>query len=568
MAATIEVKYYNSYWLKKLNSIQPIKPYTTTTADSLKFDFVAGNDYFTLTGTYVGWPIPFIGPGQKLTYTYPPTGVGATTYSFTIRGVDDTSTPRIYIEGVNPVTFQVDSTILPYVPLTFGKIINFSYVPGSTQDTPASPPTYVNGMRYNYSNSDDWYVEESRIRGGYNNVSTDYGVKAYIVEESPNQQNRFSSLIYSGLFNSRTGVNNTNQFSVGEDITRTIDPSQGSIQKLYAEDTNLTIFQETKVSRALIDKDAVYSAEGQPLTTSGREVIGQVQAYAGNYGISTNPESFATYGYRKYFTDRNQNAVLRLSQDGITEISSYGMLDYFRDSFSEISSDGKIVGSWDMHNKQYVLSLQPALSIGASRPGQSGYLPEFKTLAFDEDSNGWTSRFSFRPDSGFSLLGQYYTTAKGNVWQHYSTDSLYCNFYGEQYNSSITLVFNRDPSVSKNFQTINYEGSPGWALTSIETDFNQGVPITSATMSYGLAALENQLFLNNFKSKENKYFGNILNITNASEGVIAYGQSMSGIVGFYGVGTFTFPDESIQNVTYNNQAVLFAASTGYINSSY
>ena len=35
---------------------------------------------------------------------------------------------------------------------------------------------------------EDWYVEESRIRGGYNNTSVDLGVKAYIVEENDKQQ--------------------------------------------------------------------------------------------------------------------------------------------------------------------------------------------------------------------------------------------------------------------------------------------------------------------------------------------------------------------------------------------
>jgi hypothetical protein len=76
------------------------------------------------------------------------------------------------------------------------------------------------------------------------------------------QQHRSNALIYSGIFNSRTGINNTNQFSVGESITKSTDPANGSIQKLYAEDTNLIVFQENKVSRALIDKDAIYSAEG------------------------------------------------------------------------------------------------------------------------------------------------------------------------------------------------------------------------------------------------------------------------------------------------------------------
>jgi len=69
-------------------------------------------------------------------------------------------------------------------------------------------------------------------------------------------------MIYSGIFNSRTDINQTNVFSVADDITKSVDPANGSIQKLYAEDTNLIIFQESKVSRALIDKDAIYSAEG------------------------------------------------------------------------------------------------------------------------------------------------------------------------------------------------------------------------------------------------------------------------------------------------------------------
>lgn len=103
-----------------------------------------------------------------------------------------------------------------------------------------------------------WAIEESRIRGGYNNVSTDYGAKAYLVEEEPNAVTRGNSLIYSGIFNSRTGINNTNVFSVADDITKSADPANGTIQKLYAEDTNLVIFQEAKVSRALIDKDAIY----------------------------------------------------------------------------------------------------------------------------------------------------------------------------------------------------------------------------------------------------------------------------------------------------------------------
>jgi len=222
------------------------------------------------------------------------------------------------------------------------------------------------------ANMNNWAVEEARIRGGYNNTYVGQGVKAFLVEDSPNASFRINSLIYSGIFNSRTGINDTNVFSVGEDIIKSVDPANGSIQKIYAEDTNLIIFQEKKISRALIDKDAIYSAEGNATITSGPNVIGQIQAYVGNFGISKNPESFAVYGRRKYFTDKDRNAVMRLSQDGLTEISNYGMIDFFRDQFGTLGT-GKLQGGWDIYNKQYVLSIQPS---------NTGI--EYKTLSFDE----------------------------------------------------------------------------------------------------------------------------------------------------------------------------------------
>ena len=203
----------------------------------------------------------------------------------------------------------------------------------------AFPGTAVNTTTNPLPLNLNWFIEESRIRDGFNNVETDLGVKAYVVEEEPTQQHRFNSMIYSGIYNSRTGINNTNQFSVAQDIVKSVDPANGSIQKLFAENTNMTIFQESKVSSALIDKDAIYSAEGAPVQTTSNVVIGQIQPYLGEYGISTNPESFAYYGFQKYFADKDRGVILRLSRDGITEISRYGMVDYFRDNLPLISEN-------------------------------------------------------------------------------------------------------------------------------------------------------------------------------------------------------------------------------------
>ncbi len=409
------------------------------------------------------------------------------------------------------------------------------------------PSDYVANTTY------DWYIEEARIRGGYNNTIVDLGVKAYLDELEPLQQNRFNTLIYSGVFNSRTGVNDTNQFSVGQDITRSADPANGSIQKLYAEDTNLIIFQQNKVSRALIDKDAIYSAEGNAAVTSTNLVIGQIVAYAGEYGISNDPFSFAVYGYRKYFTDRVRGCVLRLSADGITEISSYGMHDFFRDELAE--SVQQVRAGWDAHNKNYVLSIQKTNGT-------------YKTLTFDESVLGWTSFFDYKPDFVTSLKNNFYslkvTTNNGQgVWLHNTGN--YGKFYEIAYDSDVTVILNKEPSLVKNFKTINYEGSDGWQLESmVASSGDVSVPIGKYTLQTNLSALESDLFSNNFKRKEKKFFANLINNSPATEGEILWGPSSTGLKGF-----FTEAKIKLVNQDYpTTKKELFSVSSDIVESSY
>ena len=470
--------------------------------------------------------------------------------------------------------------------------------------------------------SDDisnWAIEESRIRGGFNNTSTDYGAKAYLVEDEPNQSDKINTLIYSGIFNSRTGINKTNVFSVGEDITKSLDPANGSVQKLYAEDTNLNIFQELKVSRALIDKDAIYSAEGGGTVTSSTLVIGAIQPYLGNYGISKNPESFAIYGFNKYFSDSNKNVILRLSRSGIDEISSLGMKDYFRDELNRIkvaSSPGKVIGGWDIYTSQYFVSTQKNTQLTSVQQ-------DFKntTLAWDERINGWTSFFSFKPDQIFSIRNQMYTTKDGGLWLHNSneniigqasvvgdtfntnvflidnivgdirigdivygpnvsggtfvtgkrttatgvevalnvvvslTDNTQLNFsnlarnkfYGVNNSSSVTFIFNDNPSVSKTFKTINYEGYNGWQVDSFISDpvgednlnnsYSFSNDSTSSVLSYdeGQYTVGREILRSGFDRKENKYYAYLKNSSTPVAREIHFGEEITGIKAFYAV---------------------------------
>ena len=451
-------------------------------------------------------------------------------------------------------------------------------------------------------NDNNWSIEESRIRGGYNNTQVSLGARAYAVEEESQALFRVSSLIYSGIYNSRTGINQTNVFSVAEDITKSLDPAKGSIQKLHAEDTNLNIFQENKVSRALIDKDAIYTAEGSPITTSSNLVIGQVQPYTGEYGISNNPESFAVYGYQKYFSDKNRNVIMRLSRDGLTEISNYGMSDFFRDKLSSLSDSGKVIGGYDIHNKQYVVSIQsnPLTNTGSSY-----------TLSFDEGAKGWVSFFSYKPGVMTNLQNVFYsfinTASTSELYSHYSSDVPRCNFYGINNDASIKFIFNPKVSTSKVFKAINYEGSNGWEVTSFQTgadlvissggyivdgdelvdvaapiySYNEGefvldpnstptsnqpVPRADYFSTFGTNDPALSRYHAGFNRKEGKYMTNIINTTppRAGEVSTAYGIARTGVKGYFSI--VELKTDSTTN--YGGLKELFAVSSEYVESAY
>jgi hypothetical protein len=309
----------------------------------------------------------------------------------------------------------------------------------------------------------DWFncysfgngVESDRIRDDYNAIRIGKGVKVSATLDEPYQEERRGSgIIFSQIFNSVSGVNRLNQFIQAESITKDLNPANGTIQKLHARDTDLTVLCEDKVLKILAQKDALFNADGSANITSNSNVLGQVIPYIGEYGISKNPESFSYYGFRSYFTDKNRGVVMRLSRDGLTEISSQGMSDYFSDKLA--SHKSKIIGSYDDNSNCYNISFE-----------------NDKTVSYKEMVNGWPTFKGFVAESGTSLNNVYYTLKNGIIWSHDNEERN--TFYGGTLQeSSVKFIFNDMPSKVKNFKTLFYEGSDGWYCPFINTNLQDG----------------------------------------------------------------------------------------------
>jgi len=313
---------------------------------------------------------------------------------------------------------------------------------------------------YSFENS----VEADKIGDKFNAVKLDRGVKVSAPSPNYQEQERKHGLTFSGLYNSKNGVNNLNQFIAAEGITKDLNPEYGSIQKLFSRNTDIVAFCEDKVLKILSSKDALFNADGNTALTATNRVLGQTIPFSGDYGISTNPESFAENEFRCYFTDRARGAVLRLSRDGITKISDVGMKNYFADN---LKSAVAIVGSFNDRKSEYDITIHSGIDTASSTKSVS-------TISFNEDTNGWVSFRGYALEQGLSLNNTYYTFKGGELYEHGVDPGSAArnNFYGIQYYSSVTPVFNDVPASIKSFNLLNYEGTQARVIEVADDDPN------------------------------------------------------------------------------------------------
>ena len=330
----------------------------------------------------------------------------------------------------------------------------------------------------------DWFncysfgngVESNRLRDDFNQIVIDKGaVVSSTTDVAYKEERRKSGLIYSGLYNSINGINNLNQFIAAEKITKDLNPTYGSIQRLFSRNTDLVSLCEDRIVRILANKDAIFNADGNPNLVATTNVLGQTMPFSGDYGISQNPESFVSESYRAYFTDKQRGVVLRLSMDGLTPVSQYGMSDYFKDNLKTATN---IIGSYDTNKDEYNVSL-----IGKTT----------KTITFNEDVKGWSGFKSFIPEQGLSMANDYYTFKEGVLYKHhlendYNDEVVNRNtFYGNFTPSHVSVLLNDDPSSIKSYKTLNYTGSKSWYAEYIESEKQKG-------------------FVDEFIKKEGKWF--------------------------------------------------------------
>ena len=391
------------------------------------------------------------------------------------------------------ITNQLNQTFFETVPLGRNDLELYYESPETFTINLNDDGTSGTGNDFGLVNTLDWFncigfadavendtgiwLEETRIGGESNTPGINGpggitpGVRVTTPLENYGEDRRSTGIAWSGLYNDNTGTNRLNEFIEATGNVKEIEPNYGSIQKLHTRDTNLIVGAEDKFFRIYADKDALFNADGNTNITASNNVLGQTIPFIGEYGISLNPESFASYGSNIWCSDKARGVILQITPNNgqIFEISSRGLSDFFRD---RLRTATKIIGAFDDYHDRYTLSVQgynqndPNISANGAIVGDTGN----QTLFYDLNVEGWSSRVSFIPEGMVALNNTFYSWSNGKLYQHNIASAPRNNFYGEQYDSQIEFILNNSPSVVKEFVTLGYEGSSGWTVSSLTTN--------------------------------------------------------------------------------------------------
>ena len=335
------------------------------------------------------------------------------------------------------------------------------------------------------------YIIDSSVSDKYESNIIGFG-RAFIVDPFAKETYFPTTIRYSLEYQQNTNINNTNRFNDAN--IDDYDRQRGDIQRFVTRGNQLRVFQSRGCGMVPIYQNVMQTADGTDVVSQNASVLNRIQYYQGEFGLGNQYCSLASSASADYFTDPIIGAQVRLSADGITSLTEiYKAHYYFNDKITKYQKSvsdkfgnggyAKILGVYDVFEEQFTTCMQGS--------ADSGNPITDMTFSFSEPKNCYVSFYDYYPEWICNAGNLVITWKNGELWTHNNT-STYANFYGTQYNPSITFVFNEHQNIKKHYNTITTLGNTTWVAPTqgnINTNLGQQSKLVQA----------------DFKIKDDKY---------------------------------------------------------------
>jgi hypothetical protein len=347
-----------------------------------------------------------------------------------------------------------------------------NFVEGST--------TIISGDAY-LKSRDDWPYGDSTAQA--NIAFEGYDISDFIDSEhydkgrptaviNQDETRRRATLMYSEVIIPNTDINNLNRFYPDVNF-EDYNKSFGNIIHLHNEGDHLLMLQEDKVSKVYVDRSLTYDGSGNSTVLNTQQrVLSEAVPYSGVYGIQDH-RSFTSIGNRRYWLDMARGVAIRLSNNGIEEISRYGMRGWFSNMCRTRMEDGELgaFGAYDIQNDLYMI-----------------YFGTGNTVVFDEKNNAWPT-FTDVVVPAFStyLNNRSFLIYNDFLWEmNYPGVKNTQRITGAESAkvSSIKFSSNVEPKTLKNYFAIHLDSTHAMAV-GITTDALDGRTAQSSSLVVG-----------------------------------------------------------------------------------
>jgi hypothetical protein len=260
-----------------------------------------------------------------------------------------------------------------------------------------------------------------------------------------------ATIRFSREYQQNTSINQTNRFFFNNFID--LDRSFGDIFKMSLHDRYIRIGQRYKIGAVPIFNQLTKDSANTSLLAATDALLNPVQYYSGDFGVGREFPVWVDFNNSSYFFDTNRGIWCRLSLDGIIPISVlYNINSWCTRHGILRTGDFFIYGTFDSKLNNCLFTFEATDTDAAA------------TISFDEETNSYEAFLSFQPEFMASLGDLLITYKNGDTWTH--DGDLFNNFYGTQFPSTITPVFNQASQVKKKFLSVAYRSNKVWSSPS------------------------------------------------------------------------------------------------------
>lgn len=322
---------------------------------------------------------------------------------------------------------------------------------------------------------------------------------------------------FSGKIIERSLVNQLNRFKAEDQV---IYPSEyGRIRNIVntnnaqveSTGTILLMIGEREAWSVYVNRTTLEDLSGRTQVSLSNKVLGSYNALLGSQG-TLNPESVCSYNGNVYWWNAIKGSWVRYGRDGLTEISSYKMTNWFREIGNLLitkyltSELPVVISSYDSFNDELVIYMDHS-----SLPSTFRGYQYYKGMMFSERDNRWKSAHNYTPEMFARMNNQLMSYKQGSLYLH-ETSNTYNTFYGVKYDSKIEPVFNKELTSVKHWQFLILLATNQWSVERIISEYR------------GLDALiQSRIPLDDFEKREDTYWAAIkrnINTANVQNAII------------------------------------------------